>query len=96
MPFVAVMVTRSPVAPPETDNEGVVSLVMLSVLEAPLSDAANRSGTDGAAGAVTSTTSDNGPCVAPTFPARSMIDAVTDQVPSLSVGKSQEAETPTT
>ena len=30
---------------------GVVTLVMLSVLDAPLSEAATRSGTDGAAGA---------------------------------------------
>ena len=55
-PFVALIVTRSFVAPPlERDMVGVVSVVLLSVDELPVSEAAARSGAPGADGAVVST-----------------------------------------
>src|SRR5205809_1837684 len=40
---------------------GVVSVVLLSVLDGPVSDAGSRSGTDGAVGAVVSMVTDNAP-----------------------------------
>ena len=52
--MVAVIVAISPVVPPDVLSVGVVSLVMLSVLDAPVSDDASRSGADGVAGAVVS------------------------------------------
>ena len=61
--MVAVIVTVSPVEPPEADIVGVVSLVLLSVFEEPVSEPAARSGVDGAEGAVRSRVSD-GPSVA--------------------------------
>jgi hypothetical protein len=45
------MVMRSPVVPPLADIVGVVSLVLSSLLDAPRSDAASRSGNPGADGA---------------------------------------------
>ena len=52
-PLVAVMVAVSPLLPPLTENVGVVSVVMLSVFEAPVSELTSRSGADGAAGPAT-------------------------------------------
>lgn len=55
-PFAAEIVTRSPELPPlASENVGVVSVVLLSVLEFPVSDEAARSGAPGADGAVVST-----------------------------------------
>ena len=48
--MVAVIVTVSPVEPPEAEIVGVVSVVLLSVLELPRSELVARSGIDGAAG----------------------------------------------
>lgn len=44
MPSVAEIVAVSPLVPPGSENVGVVSLVRLSVLDEPVSDAATRSG----------------------------------------------------
>jgi hypothetical protein len=55
-PFTAVIVTMSPVCTPETPMSGVVSDVVLSVDDDPVSDAASRSGSKGLLGAVVSMT----------------------------------------
>ena len=55
-PFTAVIVTMSPVCTPETPTSGVVSDVVLSVDDDPVSDAASRSGSEGLLGAVVSMT----------------------------------------
>ena len=55
---------------------GVVTLVMLSVLDVPLSDAATRSGRVGAAGAVVSMVTDKAADAALTLPAASVALAV--------------------
>ena len=60
---------------------GVLSLVILSVLEVPLSLAATRSGTDGAAGAVVSMVMLNALDAALRFPAASIAFAVIDLTP---------------
>ena len=60
-PLVAVIVTVSPVEPPEADIVGVVSVVLLSVFEEPVSDPLARSGVEGAEGAVVSIEIDNSP-----------------------------------
>ena len=59
VPFVAVKVMVSPVEPPLALTVGVLSFVLLSVLEAPVSDACARSTPVGAEGAVVSTVIDN-------------------------------------
>lgn len=58
-PFVAVRVMVSPADPPEALKVGVVSLVLLSVVEDPVSDAVARSTDVGTDGADVSTTIDN-------------------------------------
>ena len=55
LPLVTEMVTVSPAVPPDADIVGVVSLVTLSVLDAPVSDDVATSGAPGAAGGVVST-----------------------------------------
>ena len=55
-PFTAVIVTMSPVCTPETPTSGVVSDVVLSVDDDPVSDAASRSGSEALLGAVVSMT----------------------------------------
>ena len=55
-PFTAVIVIMSPVCTPETPMSGVVSDVVLSVDDDPVSDAASRSGSEGLLGAVVSMT----------------------------------------
>ena len=60
---------------------GVVTLVMLSVLDTPLSDAATRSGADGAAGATVSMVTDKAADAALTLPATSVALAVMLWVP---------------
>src|SRR5215472_18508508 len=64
---------------------GVVTLVMLSVLDAPESDAAIRSGVVGAAGAVVSMVSDKAPEATLTFPATSVAVALMLRTPWLRV-----------
>lgn len=94
-PLVAVINTVSPVLPPTAAIAGVLSDVMLSVDEEPRSDAVTRSGATGVVGAVVSITVDSGVLAAETFPAASVSVAVTDQVPSVSAGRSQEVPVPT-
>ena len=55
-PFTADSMTMSPVCTPETPTSGVVSDVVLSVDDDPVSDAASRSGSEGLLGAVVSMT----------------------------------------
>ena len=55
-PCTAVIVTVSPTCTPETPTAGVVTDVVLSVEDEPLSDAASRSGSDGRLGAAVSMT----------------------------------------
>ena len=55
-PFTALIVTMSPVCTPETPMSGVVSDVVLSVDDEPVSDAASRSGSEGLLGVVVSIT----------------------------------------
>jgi hypothetical protein len=55
-PLVALMVAISPDDPPEVLSVGVLSLVTLSVSDAPVSDEASRSGANGTSGAVGSIT----------------------------------------
>ena len=71
-PFVAVMVTVSPDVPPAAEIVGVVSVVMSSLDDVPVSDAAERSGADGADGAVVSMEIAIGPEAGETFPAGSV------------------------
>ena len=65
-------------------NVGVVTLVRLSVLETPVSLAASKSGTDGAAGAVVSMTNAGAIAAefAETLPAASVARAVIVKLPS--------------
>lgn len=74
----------------------MVSFVMLSVFEEPLSDVGNKSGNPLADGAVVSISIDNGELGDDWFPAGSVITPVTDHVPSDNVGKSHDVATPTT
>ena len=60
VPFVAVKVTVSPVAPPAALIVGVLSLVLLSVDDEPVSEPESRSRSVGATGAVVSITNDIG------------------------------------
>jgi hypothetical protein len=55
-PCTAVIVTMSPACTPETPTAGVVTDVVLSVDDEPLSDAASRSGSAGRLGATVSMT----------------------------------------
>ena len=55
VPLVAEMVIVSPLVPPLALIVGVVSLVLLSVFDAPVSDASARSTPEGAVGGVRST-----------------------------------------
>jgi hypothetical protein len=55
-PCTAVIVTVSPACTPETPTAGVVTDVVLSVEDEPLSDAVSRSGSDGRLGAAVSMT----------------------------------------
>ena len=55
-PFTALIVTMSPVCTPETPMSGVVSDVVLSVDDEPVSEVASRSGSEALLGAVVSIT----------------------------------------
>ena len=93
--MVAEMVMVSPFAPPVTPIVGVVSLVLLSVFDAPVSDDVNRSTPDGADGGVVSIVSGNDPVAGPVFPAASVTEADTVHVPSDNVGNEQLVAAPT-
>jgi hypothetical protein len=71
------------------DMEGVVSFVLLSVFEAPESDAGNRSGAARAEGADVSILIGSGADGGEVFPAGSVVVVVIDQSPSDIVGRSQ-------
>ena len=90
-PLVAVILAMSPVVPPESLNVGVVSLVMLSVLDAPVSDDASKSGADVAVEIVMF----SGVLDAEMFPAGSVSVAATAQTPSPSSGRVHEVSEPT-
>ena len=64
---VAVSVTVAPTVKPVRSNVGVLSAVVLSVEDAPVSDAAARSGADGVAGVNVTVPAE----AAEIFPARS-------------------------
>ena len=92
--MLAVIVTRSTVLPPLADIVGVVSVVLLSVLDSPVSDAASRSGRPGALVAVVSTVRASDEEELEVFPAGSVSVPVTVQEPGVSVGRSQEVADP--
>jgi hypothetical protein len=94
VPLVAEMVMVSPFAPPDALIVGVVSLVLLSVSDDPVSDAANKSTPDGADGAVVSTEISRD-CVVPVLPAASVTDAEIVHVPSDNAPRVQLVFAPT-
>jgi hypothetical protein len=96
VPFVAVSVARFPATPPEVETDGVVSLVTLSVSDAPVSDDASRSGVVGADGAAVSIVSSRAGLATLELPAASVSVALTDQTSGLSVGIVHEVALPTT
>jgi hypothetical protein len=95
VPLVAEMVIVSPFAPPVALIVGVVSLVLLSVSDEPVSDAANRSTPEGADGAVVSIVIGNDPVAGPIFPIASVTEADNVHVPSDNVGNEQLVAAPT-
>ena len=91
----ALIVAVSPVVPPlDSENVGVVSVVLLSVLEFPVSDDAARSGAPGALGAVVSTVRGVAELADEVWPAASLIVPVTFQLPGVSVGSVHEVADP--
>lgn len=88
----AVMVAVSPALPPLVDIDGVVSLVMLSVLDAPVSDVASKSGAVGAARIVMF----SGALGREMLPAVSMSVATTVQLPNVRAGSVHDVSVPTT
>lgn len=76
-------------------NDGVVSVVTLSVSDFPVSELGSRSALDGVAGAAPSIVIDKDPDAGPVFPAVSVIDAETLHVPSDNVGNEQPVAEPT-
>ena len=93
-PFVALIVTTSPLLPPlEIDMVGVVSEVMLSEFDVPKSDAEARSGAPGAVGAVVSTLTLRLVDAADVCP-EAVCVAETAQVPSLKVPRSHPPVVP--
>ncbi len=95
VPFVADTVTSSPVRAPGIEISGVESLVMLSELDAPLSDVANKSGADRDGGAVAIVTG-KAPDTADTLPNGSVNVEEMFHVPSVSVGSVQFVAAPMT
>jgi hypothetical protein len=93
-PFVALIVTMSPLLPPlEIDMVGVVSVVTLSVFDVPKSDAEARSGAPGAVGAVVSTLTLRLVDAADVCP-EAVCAAEIAQVPSLNVPRSHPPVVP--
>ena len=106
VPLLAVMVAVSPVVPPEVLSVGVVSLVTLSVLDAPVSEDGSKSGAVGAEGPLppdddgallngASITKLNGELLADVLPAGSVNVAVVFHVPPDIVGRSHDVAVPT-
>ena len=90
-PSVAEIVTISPAVALDKEKVGVVSLVMLSVFDEPVSEAAARSGAlIGDDGAVVSITRLVAALAAETLPAVSVIVDVTLHVPSVRPERSHD------
>ena len=85
VPFVSYSVTVAPASAPEPVMTGVVTLVRLSVLLAPESEALARSGVPDADGAAVSIVTDRPVEAGPVFPAASVSLVVRVCVPLLSV-----------
>jgi len=85
----------SPFVPPAALTVGVVSLVLLSDDDAPVSDDASRSTPLGAVGTDESTDKDKVPVAGPLFPAASVTVADSVHVPSVKVGSEQLVAEPT-
>jgi hypothetical protein len=96
VPLVAEMVIVSPLVPPLALKVGVVSLVLLSESDAPVSDAANKSRPVGAVGAVPSIVMGNAVDDGEMLPAGSVSVEEMFQVPSVSVGSVQFVADPMT
>ena len=94
--MVAVMVTVSPFDPTSADIAGVVSLVRLSVLDAPVSDDASRSGAGGAVGLSRSIVMFVAGLESDCSPLGLVRSAVTDHVPVVRSGRVQDVEVPMT
>ena len=92
----AEMVMVSPLVPPLALNVGVVSLVLLSESDVPVSDDANRSTAEGADGGVVSTVMGSAVDDGETLLAGSVNVDEMFQVPSVSVGSVQFVATPMT
>jgi hypothetical protein len=86
--FVAVTVTDDPAGNEPADIDGVVSDVRLSVDDAPVSDASNKSGTP-EDGAVASIEIGNAALAGDALPAGSVTTEAIDHAPSLKLGRSQ-------
>jgi hypothetical protein len=95
VPFVADTVTSSPVRAPGIEISGVESLVMLSELDAPLSDVANKSGADREGGLVAIVTG-RALDASDSLPNGSVNVAEMFHVPSVSVGSVQLVAVPIT
>ncbi len=96
VPLVAEMVIVSPLVPPLALKVGVVSLVLLSESDAPVSDDANKSRPVGAVGAVPSIVMGNAVDDGEMLPAGSVSVEEMFQVPSVSVGRVQFVAEPMT
>ena len=94
--MVAVMVTVSPFDPMSAEIAGVVSLVRLSVLDAPVSDDASRSGAGGAVGLSRSIVMFVAGLESDCSPLGLVRSAVTDHVPVVRSGRVQDVEVPMT
>ena len=94
--MVAEMVMVSPLVPPLALIVGVVSLVLLSESDAPVSDAAARSTPEGAVGGVVSIVIGNAVDDGETLPAGSVSVDEMFHVPSVSVGSVQFVAEPMT
>ena len=92
----AEMVMVSPLVPPLALNVGVVSLVLLSESDVPVSDDANRSTAEGADGGVVSTVMGSAVDDGETLLAGSVNVDEMFQVPSVSVGSVQFVAEPMT
>lgn len=94
--MVAVMVTVSPFDPTSAEMAGVVSLVRLSVLDAPVSDDASRSGAGGAVGLSRSIVMFVAGLESDCSPLGLVRSAVTDHVPVVRSGRVQDVAVPMT
>jgi len=95
VPFVADTVTTSPATAPGIEISGVVSLVMLSEFERPVSDDGRRSGA-GRDGGVVAMVIGNEDDAGDTLPSGSVSVEEMFHVPSVSVGSVQFVEVPMT